>query len=212
MRHREPSTAVVLAIGAAASVSAAWVFAAIRAATPSHTPDVGGLLDDPGVYLRAELPYVAAWICLTYGIAIAVAALMGYFATAECFREKVDRDVSVWWRVFREGVDESRASWTRRLVARGKATDPNALPPTVRIELLGGGCVEGELVFHNSSHEDHQNRDLALTSPRYIVPPPNCEPLDEPGYIVVSASQIKLMTVTHRTVIKSARDAEEPAT
>ena len=200
VRHREPSNAATLAIGAAASVSAAWLFACYRAVRPGNTPDVGRLLRDASEYIRSDLPYLAAWLCFVYGLATGIAALMGYCATAQRFRDRVDRDVSVWWRVFREGVEEAQDSRIRRLVTRREATKNDALPPIVRIELHGGGCIEGELIFHNSNHEDSQNRDVALMKPRYIVEPPDCAALNEPGYLVVSASQIRLMTVTHRTI------------
>lgn len=209
VRHREPGNAVTLAIGAAASVCAAWLFAACRAVWPDSTPDVGHLLLDASGYIHADLPYLAAWLCLVYGLAIGIAALMGYCATARCFRDRVDRDVSVWWRVFREGVEESRISRLRKLITRGEPAKSATLPPAVRIELHGGGCVEGELVFHNSNHEDSQDRDVALLKPRYIVEPPDCSPLDAPGYLVISASQIRLMAVTHRTIDESSGDSDD---
>lgn len=209
VRHREPSNAVTLAIGTAASVAAAWCFAAYRALRPRNTPDVGRLLRDAGEYVRADLPYLAGWLCLVYGVAIGFAALMGYGVTAKWIRDRIDRDVSVWWRVFREGVEESGTSRLRRLITRREAAKDDSLPPTVRIELHGGGCVEGDLVFHNSNHEDSQNRDVALIKPRYVVSPPDCSPLDEPGYLVISASQIRLMAVTHRTVDGGSEDSED---
>lgn len=209
VRHREPGNAVTLAIGGTASVAAAWLFAAYRAAWPEHSPDVGRLLRDTSEYIPANLPYLAAWLCLVYGMAVGIAALMGCCATARRFRDKVDRDVSVWWRVFREGVEEPRISRFRKLITRGKAANEGTLPPAVRIELHGGGCVEGELVFHNSNHEDSPNRDVALMKPRYVVEPPACSPLDEPGYLVISASQIRLMAVTHRTVDGGSGESDD---
>ena len=78
-RQGAADSASLLVAGATSTALALWGFAALRGLMPTHTPDVGKLMDAPGDYAAAHLPYVAAWATGIYAVAFVLAAAEGRF-------------------------------------------------------------------------------------------------------------------------------------
>ena len=70
-------TALLIVPGFVATFAGLCVFAFIRAASPSHTPDIGLIADDPGQYLSDHLSYVFWWCAVVLGISSGLALLGG---------------------------------------------------------------------------------------------------------------------------------------
>ena len=74
-------TALLIVPGFLATFTGLCVFAVIRAVSPSHTPDVGRIADDPGQYMSDHLSYVFWWCAVVLGIASVLAFLGGLTVT-----------------------------------------------------------------------------------------------------------------------------------
>ena len=171
-------TASIVFAGIIAVTVSAFVFAGLRALTPSHTPDVGELLRDPDPYIRANLPYVSAWAVGILVLATAGAYLAGLVAPR--LRGGVDFE-SAWWKAFKHkpgGVESHRVH--------------------VGCELADGSYVAGWLWSYATAVEENLDRDLLLVAPiTYRASNDDDEvPLDHAA-VVVGASKINFVGVTY---------------
>ena len=206
-RRGAADSASLLVAGATSAALALWTFAALRGLMPTHTPDVGKLIDNPGDYVSAHLPYVAAWATGIYAVAFVFAAAEGRFgllarlAALSRLGGRV-RGIShepAWWLAFKPDQAENLDR------------DPPAGGATfVWCALTDGSYLGGQLRFFNSDATENLDRDLLLRPPiRYLAAASAgtrpSQPVDL-AYVsstVVSASRIRYLTVSHLPVAAS---------
>ena len=167
---------------------ALWLFAAIRAWCPARTPDVGELLRQPNSYLIESLPLVAFWFTLVGLFACAIALVMAYFVSVYCSNVPTDANRSVWYQVIHRETPDPKRRWSRP--QRG------AWKYRVRLVLIDGSQLQGTLQNHNPSHNESQDRDIALMD---VVYTSNSDPeLDlSDGTTIISAAQIRFWNIIH---------------
>lgn len=178
-------TVSLIFAGIVAMVCALFAFSAVRGLLPDHTPDVGALLRDPGLYLRADLPYVAAW---TVGI---VAAATGGAYLAGLFAPRLRRGVafeSAWWKAFNHDPTSGQS----------EPTGESSHQVHVGCELTDGSYVAGWLWSYATAVEENADRDLALTGPITYRPNSDDNEVDiEHGVVVVASRNIKFVGVSY---------------
>ena len=167
-------TALLIVPGFVATFAGLCVFAFIRAASPSHTPDIGLIADDPGQYLSDHLSYVFWWCAVVLGISSGLALLGG-------------RAVAGW--LDRHGRTQ-RSSWSDWLEHPEGDT-------VVYCHLTDGSVVAGILLSFNEDYEETEERDLCLLDPWYW-PSEDSDERDEryewyDDIAIISASRIQFL-------------------
>lgn len=186
-------TAIVLCVSIAAAVFALALFAVLRAAAPSITPDVGSLVRDPAQFVRTSYVSLFWWSIALLGLATAAAGLVGSGALrrllARLPRSPVDpvlapheAGVSAWWLAFRDQPDAD---------------------VHVGCLLTDGSFVSGFLMSFSNAAEDSGDRDLTLAAdldrPIKFRAAGQLDTVELPGVgaVVVAARQTSLIFVSY---------------
>ncbi len=161
--------------GIIATTLALYIFALVRWSSPRHTPDVGLLLREPGSYIRDQLPYVATWAVAIVVLATVGALLVGRYAPRGTTDVSFE---SAWWKAF-EPADEYLTH--------------------VGCELTDGTHIAGTLWTFSTSVDETADRDIGLVAPITYRPGDDAATsvLDDVSVVVVSATQIKYLTITY---------------
>ena len=184
-------TALLLIPGLITTFAALALFGAIRGAEPAHTPDVGLLLREPGDYFRSHLPYVLGWMAGIVALASALGAVGGWLVTKGT-------------RAF-GGVP--RSAWAQQFEERQKHEI------YVHCFLTDGALVTGFLESYNSNPEETLERDICIRAPDFMHSPDGLRvewEVDENEIAVISASQIRFLTVTAVAQEQSDGSGGEP--
>ena len=170
-------TALLIFPGFVATFVGLAIFGAIRLAAPSHTPDVGRFLEDPGPYFRIHLPYMVGW----FAAIIAISCVLAFYG-----------GVAVTWMLERGGRTQ-KSSWAYLLDRQGVGS-------YLQCFLVDGSVVSGYLLSFNDSHEETLDRDLCLEDPWYW-PTTDAETPQEwddgTATAIINASRILFIAVTH---------------
>ena len=167
-------TALLIVQGFLATFASLCVFAVIRAASPSHIPDIGRIADDPGQYMSDHLSYVFWWCAAVLGISSGLALAGG-------------RTVARW--LVRHGRTQ-HSSWCDWL----EHPEGDAV---VYCHLTDGSVVAGILLSFNEDYEETEERDLCLLDPWYW-PSEDSDERDEryewyDDIAIISASRIQFL-------------------
>ena len=168
-------TASLIFAGIIATTVAMYLFALVRWALPTHTPDVGLLLRTPSSYLGDQLLYVATWATGIVTAATAGAFLVGRYAPKPTHGVTFE---SSWWKAF-------------KLADQYKTY--------VGCELTDGTHVAGTLWTYSTSVEETEDRDIGLVAPiTYRTDEGTATTvLDDVGLVIVNAARIKFLTITY---------------
>lgn len=172
-------TAHLIFPGFAAAFIAVSLFGVYRAITPSHSPDVGLLLREPGEYFRENVPYLLGWMA-----AIVVASCFGAYHIG-----KLISSGSKW------DPDVPRSSWSEHLVSPFEGH-----PVYVQCHLIDGSVVAGFVRTFNDSLEETLERDICIRDPEFWGESGRewdtlgSQPIET---VIISAAQIRVLTVTY---------------
>ncbi|MYL10230.1 MAG: hypothetical protein F4015_12360 [Acidimicrobiia bacterium] len=181
-------TALLIVPGFLATFAGLCAFAVIRAVRPSNTPDVGGIAENPGLYMSDHLSYVFWWCAVVLGIASGLAFFGGLTVTR--------------WLV-RQGRTQ-HSSWYDWLEHPDGDT-------VVYCHLTDGSIVAGILLSFNEDYEETEERDLCLLDPWYW-PPDDSEERGEryewyDDIAIISASRIQFLRTS--SVPEDESEAED---
>lgn len=171
-------TASITFAGVVSVIAGLVVFGLVRAAAPSHTPDVGALLRTPGPYIREQLPYLSAWALAILTISSISAYFFGRLSPRLPSSIAVE---SAWWSVF-ESIP-----------------DPNEMQIYVDCYLVDDSVLSGYLYSYSVDIEETMDRELCLVAPVAYKAAGSfrAEKLEDAGIITVSAARIKFVVVTY---------------
>jgi Family of unknown function (DUF6338) len=170
----------------AASVASEFVvlilFAVIRIAWPSVTPDVGRLIRGGGDYLRGHYAFIGSWA----GALLASATVLAYVSTLPSVRRIAlhheyshPTALSGWGILFE--------FWRKNRRAR------------VGCMLSSGAYIEGEFASYNSSADESPDREIIIKAPIKYRAPGTSETIPYPvSAACVAAREIVLTFVTYR--------------
>jgi Family of unknown function (DUF6338) len=173
----------IAAIGALCDLTSLILFGILRALFPGETPNVGKIIRVGAVYFRLHAVSEAWWILGLLGFSCGLAYVLGRYQPRLAGAVVSGRITfnSAWWELFH-------------------------LNPQSRIyvscELQDGSYIAGYLLRYSTETDETPDRDLALAEPISYRPVGRQEAtvLDKVGAIVISASQIKFLTVTYEQV------------
>ena len=170
-------TAAVVAVSTVAIAATLILFAAIRGAWPSGTPDIGELVADADAYFAAHYVSVIWW-----SLIILVVAASGAGGAAWLLREKLHPStMSAWWYVFNH-------------VKKGG-------PTHVGLFLDDGSWVEGTLGSFSTTAADTSDRELVLYEPLKFAntKKEDAEPYPA-GFAIISAGRIVSLFATYEPI------------
>jgi hypothetical protein len=193
-QHASPfrETVAVVAASVTSEITVLIVFAIIRRIWPSHTPDVGALIRNPGAYLRgtSTAPGHYAQVTIWAAGLLALATAGAYWAANAKVRRAIEwlpftgdyphpSTVSAWWLLLED--------WPR-----------HKADVQVTCTLDDGSAVQGVVRAFNHSADDSPDRELILGKPIRIRLPSAAEMIDyNAGYACVSAARIVIMFASH---------------
>ncbi len=171
-------TASITFAGVVSVIAGLVVFGIIRAAVPSHTPDVGALLRTPGSYIREQLPYLSAWALVVLAISSVSAYFFGRLSPRLPSKIAVE---SAWWSAF-ESIPDS-----------------NEMQVYVDCYLMDDSVLSGYLYSYSVDIEETMDRELCLVAPVAYKAEGSfrTEELEDAGIVTVSAARIKFVVVTY---------------
>jgi hypothetical protein len=182
-------TARLVVTGLMADAIALVTFALLRLWQPRHTPEPRRLLNSPGAYFREEYGYLLLWgtalLAFSCIIATVLAALRGTepvmrFLTRGLTRWLLDPSVKTepaWWQMFKRHP---------------------TMACYVGCELKDGAYVAGQLFSFSPESDETPDRELTMSSPITYRPTGSDESSTlDVSAIIVSAREIKLLTVTY---------------
>lgn len=171
-------TASITFAGIVSVIAGLVVFGIIRAVVPSHTPDVGELLSTPGIYIRGQLPYLAAWALAVLTISSTGAYFFGRFSPRLPSNIAVE---SAWWSAF-ESIP-----------------DLDDMQVYVDCYLMDNSVLSGYLYSYSVDIEETMDRELCLVAPVEYKATGSfrTEELEDAGIVTVSAARIKFVVVTY---------------
>ncbi|MCQ3809929.1 MAG: hypothetical protein KTV68_05165 [Acidimicrobiia bacterium] len=171
-------TASITFAGIVSVIAGLVVFGIIRAAVPSHSPDVGALLRTPGSYTREQLPYLSAWVLAVLAISSVGAYFFGRLSPRLPSNIAVE---SAWWSAF-ESIP-----------------DHNEMQIYVDCYLVDDSVLSGYLYSYSVDIEETMDRELCLVAPvgYRAAKSLRTEELEDAGIITISAARIKFVVVTY---------------
>jgi hypothetical protein len=184
-------TAAVVAASVSVEILVLGLFAIIRTAWPTGTPDVGALIREPGAYLRGIGPHpghyalVALWGAGLLGVSVALAylaALPGMRTVLGSYPHS--STISAWWLMldtWEEGRD----------IQLGCVLDD-------------GSYVEGYLGSFSTVADDQPDRDLVLSAPIKYRARGEDEPSVYGNWALVSVSASRIVALFVRYADKAA--------
>lgn len=173
--------AIITGVGVICDAAVLVIFGIVRALFPRRTPDVG-LIERQGVaYIKLHFVSLGWWFLALFLASCGLAYVLGRFKPDIAGRVASGRVGfnSAWWEAF------------------------HALPDTykyVGCYLQDGSYVSGYLLTYSTESEETSDRDLSLSAPiSYRGPNAGDQQvtLDNVGEVIVSAGQLKFLTVTH---------------
>lgn len=171
-------TASITFAGVVSVIAGLVVFGIVRAAVPSHTPDVGALLRTPGSYIREQLPYLSAWALAVLTISSISAYFFGRLSPRLPSSIAVE---SAWWSAFESIPDQ------------------DVTQVYVDCYLMDDSVLSGYLYSYSVDIEETMDRELCLVAPvAYRAAGMfRVEELEDAGIVTVSAARIKFVVVTY---------------
>jgi len=164
------------------------IFAGIRIAVPTSTPDVGALVADPEAFARVHYRELAAW-----GIGMLLVATIGAAFVATPFvRERV-RQIPALGTILGLPHEPFLSGWGRMFSEQPKAR------VYVGCSLEDGSYIGGYLRSWSRASDDLPDRDLTLTgSITYRAPgAEEGSVLPSVGGMIISARRIMSITVSY---------------
>jgi hypothetical protein len=182
-------TARLVVIGLTADAVSLATFALFRLWQPTHTPEPRRLLSSPGVYFIQEYGYLLLWgiglLTLSCFIAIMLAALQGTGPMKRLLERKFTR-----W-LFNPSVKTEPAWWQMFKLHPAMACYAGC-------ELKDGSYVAGQLYSFSPESDETPDRELTMSAPITYRPSGSDESSTlDVSAIIVSAREIKLLTVTY---------------
>jgi hypothetical protein len=174
---RETTRVVLASIGF--DVVALGVFALVRTALPSATPDISRWIGTGWRYVRADYGVILLWaaviLLLAMGLALAAARVLPR-------RSRPLASESAWWLQFRLFPEEVGAAAVH-----------------VGCELVDGSHVSGTLRTFAHKSDETGDRELILVAPLRYRPAPSTPATTLSGHqlLSISARHIKFLTVTY---------------
>jgi hypothetical protein len=156
------------------------IFGVIRAAAPESTPDVGSIERLGTPYIRLHFVSIGWWFICLFLASCTLAFILGRYRP-EIAGRVTSGDItftSAWWELFHE--------------------HPGAYIH-VGCQLEDGSYISGYLVRYSSEIDETPDRELALTAPITYRPAGDDKAgtLDDVGAVIISARQIKFLTVSY---------------
>lgn len=178
-------TGVVVIASVTIELAVLLIFAVVRAAWPSGTPDVGALVRSGGSYIRGTATASGHYaLVATWGLGmLALSAGIAYAASSPKLRRWVSRftgpyphesTVSAWWLLFE--------TWQRQRDI------------SIVCILDDGSSVLGQFGSFNQSADDSPDRDLILHPPIQYRPP-GADDMIEYDVSAVSLSARNIITL-----------------
>jgi Family of unknown function (DUF6338) len=202
-RHTSPfrETVAIVAASITSELAVLGLFAAVRTAVPSWTPDVGALIrHGGGTYVTSHYRSLATLGLILLGASTGLAYLVTVPRVRRVFaRVPVigayphDSTVSGWWVLFEK--------WrvTRKTVPGRKEGKTRKVKVTRAVNvgcvLDDGSYVSGWLGSFNNSADDSPNRDLVLKAPIKYRPPSAAEPIQYPSASAAGIPASRIVTL-----------------
>lgn len=189
-------TAEVVLASVVGTIFALSGMAAVRATTPSITPDVGRLVREGGAYVKDDYRLVAVWAvgllataCLSTfwaaGPKTRTVGLLGRFRPTDigAGNGALISPASRWWEMFREEVEDDEQVW-------------------VQCTLEDGTYLAGALGSFSTETDETGDRDLVLVGPIDYGRPgeKDTRTLGDLS-VIISASRIMYLGVAYLPVV-----------
>jgi hypothetical protein len=172
---------IITGVGVICDAVVLAIFGIIRALFPEDTPDVGRIERQGSAYVKLHFVSVGWWFLALFLTSCALAYALGRFKPEIAGKVASGKIAfnSAWWEAF------------------------HALPETykyVGCYLHDGTYISGYLATYSTESDETSDRDLALSAPISYRGPNSGDqdlPMDNVGIVIVSAGQLKFLTVTH---------------
>lgn len=178
--------ATIAGIGALCDAASFALFIIIRAITPSNTPDVGSIEQHGMLYARMHFVMVGWWSIGLFGVSCTLAYFLGKYRPQIAGRIPSGRIrfASAWWTAFHDHKHDNAYIY-------------------LGCELQDGSYVAGFLENYSTETDETPDRELILSEPLSYRPPGEKsieEEMENVSAVILSASQLKFVTVTYTYV------------
>lgn len=184
----------VIFVSVASLTSVGLLAALVRVIAPDHTPNVRGLIRDPGPFFRDHYVQLVWW---SLGL-LAAATLFAWVMADPRVISKL-QDFSRWHRITwltgssKEDIAEVSAWWRIFYELKPAGTGLTC----VGVLKDDGSYVQGSLVSCTSGGLDYDKRELIITAPLVYVTTDGVQRPLEAQMVLIAGRNISRLDVTH---------------
>lgn len=172
--------AIIAGMGVICNSFTLLIFGIIRASFPAITPDVGSIERNGTGYIKLHFVSVGWWFVGLSLVSCGVAYVLGRFMPGIAGKVTSGKIAfnSAWWEAFHMHPDAYKY---------------------IGCQLQDDSYISGYLMRYSTEADETTDRDLALSAPISYQSDKDTQPriLDNVGAVIISASQLKFLTVTH---------------